>query len=158
MLSPCRTTCTNIHMFLLLSVMHKWRSRIFIVTVKIGHGHESSNFKKLNLNTLFNGSLRRLNLDVADLFDCINCWPGCLDSPSRCLESLSDNLCYLPGRQVYRETSMDIDCVNQWFLGKIQNFLIAAPLVLVSYNPENDLDLEQWCISDGHVFLLWQSR
>ncbi len=32
-----------------------WRSRIFIVTVTIGHSHESSNFKKLNLDTLYNG-------------------------------------------------------------------------------------------------------
>ncbi len=37
------------------AVMHKRRSRIFIVTVTIGHGRESSNFKKLNLDTLHNG-------------------------------------------------------------------------------------------------------
>ncbi len=37
------------------TVMHKWRSRIFIVTVMIGHSHKSSNLRKLNLNTLYNG-------------------------------------------------------------------------------------------------------
>ncbi len=37
------------------AVMHKWQSHIFIVTVMIGHSHESSNFKKLKLDTLYNG-------------------------------------------------------------------------------------------------------
>ncbi len=39
----------------LVPVMHKWRSRIFIVMVTIRHCHESSNFKNLNLDTLYNG-------------------------------------------------------------------------------------------------------